>query len=106
LTESDFTLAPPGYSLVTHRPVEALLRGSIPVLNADELDLYDLGLRDGVHCIAVPTGGWPDAMRRMLAMDEAEIQFMRGAIRSLVEEKVTYAALARDIARRLGAGEE
>jgi len=28
LTRSDFTLCPPGYSLVTHRPIEALLRGS------------------------------------------------------------------------------
>src|SRR5262249_11331145 len=32
LTQSDFTLCPRGYSLVTHRPIEALLRGSIPVL--------------------------------------------------------------------------
>lgn len=102
LTDSDFTLSPPGYSLVTHRPVEALLRGSIPVLNADELDLYDLDLRDGVNCIAVPAGGWPAAMERMLAKDEAEIQAMRRNIAALVPARVDYAPLARDISRRLG----
>lgn len=102
LTDSDFTLAPPGYSLVTHRPVEALLRGSIPVLNAAELDLYDLGLVDGVNCIAVPTGGWTDAMERILAMDEADIRRMRRHILAMLAEKVDYAALSRDICRRLG----
>jgi hypothetical protein len=102
LTESDFTLAPPGYSRVTHRPVEALLRGSIPVLNADELDLYELGLVDGVNCVAVPAGGWPDAMRRIIAMDEADIRRMRRHVLAMLPEKVDYAALARDISRRLG----
>lgn len=105
LTQSDFTLAPPGYSLVTHRPVEALLRGSIPVLHSSELDLYDLDLRDGETCIAVPQGGWADAMRRILAMDEEVIQGMRRAIAALVPAKVAYPALARDIARRLGVEE-
>lgn len=102
LTESDFTLAPPGYSLVTHRPVEALLRGSIPVLNRDELDLYDLGLTDGVNCIAVRAGGWPAAMERITGMDEAEVVRMRRNVLELVPRRVAYPALARDISRRLG----
>ena len=102
LTHSDFTLAPPGYSLVTHRPVEALLRGGIPVLNADELDLYDLDLVDGVNCIAVPPGGWPAAMARIIAMPESEIVAMRRNIRALVQSRVDYPALARDIGQRLG----
>ena len=42
LTDSDFTLCPRGYSRVTHRPVEALLRGSVPVIAADEIDLYGI----------------------------------------------------------------
>jgi hypothetical protein len=102
LTESDFTLAPPGYSLVTHRPVEALLRGSIPVLHTSELDLYDLGLRDGENCIAVTEDRWPDAMSRIFSMEEAEIRRMRRQVRDMLPDKVAYAALARDIARRLG----
>ncbi len=42
LSRSDFTLCPRGYSMVTHRPMEALLRGSIPVLSAHDLDLYGI----------------------------------------------------------------
>lgn len=105
LAQSDFTLAPPGYSLVTHRPVEALLRGSVPVLNASEVDLYDLDLRDGETCIAVPEGGWPDAMRRILALDEGQIRQMRRAVLDLLPARVDYDALARDISRRLGVEE-
>jgi hypothetical protein len=104
LSESDFTLAPPGYSRVTHRPVEALLRGSIPVLNADELDLYDLGLADGINCIAVPAGGWSAAMSRVMRMGEAEIRGMRRHVADMVTDRVAYPALARDMSRRLGIG--
>lgn len=102
LSDSDFTLAPPGYSLVTHRPLEAMLRGSIPVLNASELDLYDLGLTDGVNCIAVRPGRWPAAMERITAMSEAEVVRMRGNIRSMLADRVSYPALARAMGRRLG----
>lgn len=105
LAASDFTLAPPGYSLVTHRPVEALLRGSIPVLNANELALYELDLVDGLNCIAVPEGGWSDAMKRIIAMDEADIARMRRRIVSMLPERVEYGALARAISRRLGVSE-
>jgi hypothetical protein len=102
LTDSDFTLSPPGYSLVTHRPVEALLRGSIPVLNTDELDLYDLDLVDGVNCIAVPSGEWPAAMDRIIHMDESEIVAMRRNIQVMLTERVAYPALSRNMCRRLG----
>jgi len=105
LTQSDFTLSPPGYSLVTHRPVEALLRGSIPVLNADELDLYDLELKDGANCIAVAPGRWPAAMDRITRMDEAEIIGMRRTIRAMLAERVAYPALSRDMCHRLGVGD-
>lgn len=102
LTDSDFTLSPPGYSRVTHRPVEALLRGSIPVLNADELELYDLGLADGVNCVAVRPGGWPAAMERIVRMDAAAISGMRRNIEAMLDGRVAYPALARDMSRRLG----
>lgn len=102
LSESDFTLAPLGFSLVTHRPVEALLRGSIPVLNAAELDLYDLGLVDGVNCIGVPSGEWPAAMERICDLNETQIIGMRRNIHSMLANRVSYPALARNISARLG----
>lgn len=102
LTDSDFTLAPRGYSLVTHRPVEALLRGSIPVLCRDELDLYGLKLADGVNCIAVEPNSWPAAIDRCLRMSNEHILEMRSNVAQLVPRDVRYPQLARGICQRLG----
>jgi hypothetical protein len=102
LTQSDFTLCPRGYSLVTHRPMEALLRGSIPVLSADEADLYGIQFEDGLNCISVPAGGWPEAMQRLTSMDESKIVQMRTGILAMFEEYLSYRAVAAGIRRRLG----
>ncbi len=102
LTDSDFTLCPPGYSLVTHRPIEALLRGSIPVLNANELDIYAIGLADGVNCIAAPIGDWSTVIDRLLAMDQDRIAAMRRHIGEMHATLLDYPAGARNMCRRLG----
>jgi hypothetical protein len=105
LTDSDFTLSPPGYSLVTHRPVEALLRGSIPILHRSELDLYDMNLKDGVNCVAVEEGQWAQAMARVLAMSPVSIVAMRHAVRGDLLDRVSYPTLSREICVRLGVGD-
>ena len=102
LTRSDFTLCPPGYSLITHRPIEALLRGSIPVLNANELDLYAVGLQDGTNCIAVEDGRWGAAMARLARIPEADLARMRRAIRQMVPARVDYRVLSARMCARLG----
>lgn len=102
LTRSDFTLCPPGYSLLTHRVVEALLRGSIPVLHAQELDLYDIDLQDQVNCIAVPPGAWSRAIERCLQMSLQEIIAMRHNIHTLAQTLLPYAESSRRMRARLG----
>jgi hypothetical protein len=102
LSQSDFTLCPPGYSLVTHRPLEAMLRGSIPVLNSNELDLYDIDLEDGVNCITADPGGWPAAIDRLFQMDESDIIAIRNTIFSILPDKVAYPASSRQMRIRLG----
>jgi hypothetical protein len=102
LSRSDFTLCPRGYSLVTHRPIEALLRGSIPVLDAAELDLYGIELADGYNCIAVPAGRWPQAIERLTGIPETAIVAMRENIRAMREVALDYRQLARAICARLG----
>jgi hypothetical protein len=101
LTQSDFTLCPRGYSLVTHRPLEALLRGSIPVLDAGELDLYGVDLVDGRNCIAVGEAGWPAAVERIKALRDDEVAAMRRHVHAM-RDSLDYAHLARGICRRLG----
>ena len=102
LTQSDFTLCPRGYSLVTHRPIEALLRGSIPVLASDEFDLYGIDLEDGTNCIGVRDGRWSEAVERILATDESSILAMRTRIRAMFGAKLAYEAVAKRIRLRVG----
>lgn len=102
LAQSDFTLCPRGYSLVTHRPVEALLRGSIPVLAANELDLYGFVLRHGENCFAVEDGRWAEAVAELARVDERELVRMRSNIRAMFEADLSYDAVAKRLRLRLG----
>lgn len=102
LSSSDFTLCPPGFSLATHRVVEALLRGSIPILNANELDIYDIGLSDGLNCIAASPGHWRSAIERCFNMDGSAIIAMRNNIRSLAENLLPYTTSSKQMRFRLG----
>jgi len=101
LQASDFTLAPPGYSLVTHRPIEALLRGSIPVLNAKRARHLRHGLVDG-RPASPPPRPLADGDGTDPGDAREQVSAMRRKVRLLVAKKVSYAALSRDISRRLG----
>ncbi len=102
LQDSAFTLCPPGYSLITHRPYEALLNGSIPVLNSNELDLYDIGLADGINCIAVDGNRWPACLVKLAKVEEEKVRAMRRNIKAIFGELLNYEASARRMCRRLG----
>jgi hypothetical protein len=102
LSRSDFSLCPRGYSLVTHHPIEALLRGSIPVLATNETDLYGLDLEDGVNCVAVPDGDWTSAMHRLASMEEGEIVAMRTRIYSQLDDRLDYDSLSKRMRARFG----
>lgn len=102
LSRSDFTLCPRGYSLVTHRPVEALLRGSVPVLAGDELDLYGMKLVHGENCIGVAEGRWAEAVQHLSSLDEPRIVAMRSAIHAMFGADLDYGSVSRKIRTRLG----
>jgi hypothetical protein len=102
LSDSDFTLAPPGHSLITHRPIEAMLRGSIPILNEREAPIYELKLRDGENCLLVRDDDWAAAVARALQADRADLERMRANIMSIRETRLDYPALAAGIRGRLG----
>jgi hypothetical protein len=102
LTNSDFTLCPPGHYLLTHRPVEALVRGCLPILNEDELEIYDMSLQDGINCIAVKDNDWQGTVRRAMNIDEEEIKNMRRAVKEMESNYLTDDAIARRIRERIG----
>ncbi len=102
LTDSDYTLCPPGHIRLTHRVIEALLRGSIPILHADELPLYDLNLESGINCIAVSPAKWDETVAAAINADLKTKIRMRTAILQMREKYLTIAASNRRICRSLG----
>jgi hypothetical protein len=102
LSESDFTLSPPGYIKLTHRTVEALVQGSIPVLHEDELALYDMELRDRVNCIAVKQHNWVAALETLMSMPQAEITQMRQNIFDMRDRYLSDEAFVHQLQRKMG----
>lgn len=101
LSDSDFTLCPPGYSLVTHRPLEALLRGAIPIVNEGELCLYGIELKDKVNCISVKNHRWHDAVQYALNLSKEKVVSMRYLIWEM-QDRLCYEKTSLSMCRRLG----
>jgi hypothetical protein len=82
--------------------MEALTRGSVPILEEDSLSLYDIGLRDRWNCVIVKERRWAAAVRRAAATNYAHLVEMRLNIRGMKEKYLSRAASLSRIARRLG----
>jgi hypothetical protein len=102
LSESDFTLSPPGYIRLTHRTIEALVQGSIPVLHEDELALYDIDLRDCVNCIAVKQQNWVAAIEALMTMPQEEVSQMRQNIFAMRDRYLTDEAFIHRLQSKMG----
>lgn len=79
---SDFSICPRGHGgNWTHRVVESLLRGAIPILADPEQ--YNVGLEDMKNCIVVKNEMWAEAIERADKLCIHEIIEMRKNIISL-----------------------
>ena len=101
LTQSDFTLCPHGYIKLTHRVIEALLRGSIPVLEIEDLELYDLGLQHQFNCIAIFNCNWKEGMDLILSMKEKEIHKIRSNIKLMKHDYLSDRLMSKHMTDRL-----
>jgi hypothetical protein len=104
LAASDFTLCPPGYAWWTTRPIESLLRGSIPIIDERSLAFHGSWLRHMENCIAVKHGRWTDAVGDALAMSDAELVRMRTNILATREGRLLPRLAAGALARASGIG--
>jgi len=93
LAEMDFCISPPGWDGYSHRTVEAIVRGSVPIL-AEPL-AYDLGLRDGENCILVRDGDWLEATRRALGIPQSEVMRLRSSVLALREKRLSPNIVAK-----------
>jgi hypothetical protein len=100
LRNCNFCVCPPGGERKTHRVIESLLQGAIPIL--DCLDEYDIGLKHGVHCLVVRNGDWAGAIRQAILCEMTKIVEMRDAIRVLVQRHLNEEAMAKRWLNKIG----
>jgi hypothetical protein len=75
LGQMDFCLCPTGWSRWTHRVVESLCRGAIPILQ--DAHLYGLGLQDSVNCIMVRGNDWYGSVKAALSLPIEDLHNLR-----------------------------
>jgi hypothetical protein len=100
LDDSEFCICPRGWGGWTHRVIEALLRGSIPIL--DDEKLYNLGLKHGVNCLVPERNNWAEAINVALNLSVSEVAAMRTRIAELVAARIAPEAAATRLFQRLG----
>jgi hypothetical protein len=93
LGDMDFCLCPAGYSDWTHRVVECLCRGAIPIL--PDPHLYGLALRDLANCISVKGDDWYGAVKHALSLSLQELQEMRSNVLNLRDTLLVPSAASR-----------
>lgn len=103
LRQCDFVFCPPGYEKKTHRVIEALLQGVIPILDCPEE--YEIGLIDGKNCLQVSTGRWKEAVERALGMKSEEVIRMRAAAMDIRNAFLLPDAAGRNWLAKLGVPE-
>lgn len=93
LGEMDFCICPTGWARWTHRVIESLCRGAIPILQ--DTHLYGLGLVDGVNCILVKNNDWFDTVKQALNLPISTLEEMRRNVLALQARLVPSAASHR-----------
>lgn len=99
LRDCDVSFCPPGYDRRSHRTIESLLQGTIPITDCP--DVYDLDLKDGENCIVVRRGRWMEAVDRALALSAQDIRSMRETIAQLARTRLHYEVAAADWLHKL-----
>jgi hypothetical protein len=100
LRACDFCFCPPGYEQKSHRVVECLLQGAIPVVHCPEE--YDLGLVDGENCIVVRRGDWRRGVEWALTASPDHVLRMRKAVGRLARDHLHERGMAQRWLRYMG----
>lgn len=90
-----FCLCLPGYTGITHRLLEAVLCGSIPVIQEEQILYYSLPLVDGVNSIFVKQGRWNDAIHRISKISNHERLCMQSAVVEMAETTASLISLSQ-----------
>ena len=85
LSRSQFTLCPAGYIGYTHRVLETLCRGGVPVFPGETQPYYKLPLVHLKNCILVQNGDWATAVHTILNLSPEEVEKMRANVNELTK---------------------
>lgn len=89
-----FCLCPAGWGgNWTHRVVESLCRGAIPIL--PDPHLYGLGLQDSETCLTVRGDDWNAVISRALRLPDSKIRAMRTNVLALRDDILAPSAASR-----------
>lgn len=102
LCNSYFTLCLPGHTVLTHRVLEAIHCGSIPILSAEAMPRYLLPFRHGHNCWLVTNNNWKSALVALSALDRAQILEMQRAVKALAQNEASIPALDKRCLEHLG----
>lgn len=103
LSNADFTLCFPGYTVWTNRPIEALLRGSIPLVADQEIQRFlDLPLKHMENCIEVKNNNWIRAVDEALNLKYEDVIRMRFNVHELKKNYLDLDVWARRLREKMG----
>jgi hypothetical protein len=93
MEDMDFCLCPVGWVAWTHRVIEALCRGAVPIVPYPHL--YGLGLRDSVNCISVKDDDWSGSVTRAISLPAYKVKEMRRNVLKLRDNMLTPSVASR-----------
>jgi hypothetical protein len=103
LSDTDFTLCIPGYTIWSCRPYESLLRGSVPILDEREKRNYlDIELVDKKNCILVYDEDWSRAIKYALELNQLQIVEMRRHIQKICESSISLVPWSKFFMQKTG----
>ncbi len=100
LKSTDFSICPPGYEAKTHRVIESLLCGSIPILDCPEE--YDIGLKHEFNCLVVTKNDWIGVVSKALNYSPERIAAMREGVLQCRGRYLTLEKAGNCLARKCG----
>lgn len=101
LDQTDFCICPLGWGgNWTHRVIEALLRGAIPIL--EDWDRYNIGLTDMESCVAVKNQDWVEAIEKAQQCSSEKLFEMRSNIHQIREKHLLPEVASDNLRKAMG----
>lgn len=101
LNQTDFCICPLGWGgNWTHRVIESLVRGAIPILEDGER--YNIGLTDMKNCIVVKNNNWLEAIEKAEQINLEQLSSIKSNIAEIREKYLLPEAASKKLRESMG----